>query len=141
MAARGQVEARNGALSSYPPTDPAPLAPEKGGRQDPYTFPLQATAPREIQWLWVMSRRVWRRFTLANSHPGANSNSLQALKAKQAGTAAATIEGTGKGNRTAERLSPGRPSPRSGHTVPRLVSVMLQDGFHSVLGIPCPFLQ
>lgn len=78
------------------------------------TFPPRVTAPRGIQQLWLMSRRGWGRFTLAKSHPGANNNSSQALKTKQAGAAVAAMAGTSEGDRT-DLPWQGQPVERPNH--------------------------
>lgn len=83
------------------------------------TFPLRVTAPRGTQQLWLMSRRGWETFPLAKSHPGANSNSSQALRTKQAGTAVAAVAGTSDGDKTALPWQ-GQPVERPSHAQTRL---------------------
>lgn len=88
-----------------------------------------------------MSRRFWRRFTLAKSRPGANSRLLLVLKAKQAGTAAAaTITSTSEGAKQQSSFPLAEPAHRVAAPCPGLspwCSIMVSAACWTPPALPC----
>lgn len=98
-AARERGEVGTWGQGSCPPPDQSCCPPS------PPALPAQPAPQRDPAALGA-AQWGWRRFTLAKSDLGANSNSLQALQAKQAGTSTTTIEGTYGGGRDKKQGKP-----------------------------------
>lgn len=73
--------------------------------------------------------------------PRSQQQIVTGAQSKAGSTGAATIASTSEADKTAEQLSPGRASPRSGCTIPGPVSMVLHNGFHCMLDTLCPSMQ